>query len=191
MPNYLMVNVQIPVEIIKSGKFTLLNKYTKIEISDIKSLPSEGEELLNEKITEYLAIKREKEESEMRETQARIEEIRREQMEKERIHKEEFDKYKRDKEELERMKLAELENIKKEKEEFEKYKKEQIVKWQKEELEKNIIEEELEKEDKQKYMKIDKNDIKMRKHSNVVSFKNLGRKTTSTYTRKVYDQTLS
>jgi putative protein kinase ArgK-like GTPase of G3E family len=51
------------------------------------------------------------------------------------------------------------------------------------------LEKEKEKElEKEKYLKINKNDMKMRKHSNVVSFKNLGRKTASIYTRKSYDQ---
>ena len=155
-----MANVRIPVEIGRSGKFTLMNKYTKIEITDLDFLPPEGEESLNDKITEYLALKREKEESEIRE--------------KERIQKEEFDNYKRDKEDLAKMKLAELEKIRKEKEEFEKYKVEQMEAIQK-------------KETEEKFLKISKNDIKMRKHTGVVSFKNLkGSGGSGSYTRKVY-----
>lgn len=162
-----MANVRIPVEIGRSGKFTLMNKYTKIEITDLDFLPPEGEESLNDKITEYLALKREKEESEMREAQAKIDEIRRQQMENERIQKEEFENYKRDKEEFEKMKLAELEKIKKEKEDFKKYKVEQI-------------------ETEEKFLKISKNDIKMRKHTGVVSFKNLKGFGSGSYTRKAY-----
>ena len=160
MPNYIMANVRIPVEIGRSGKFTLMNKYTKIEITDLEFLPPEGEESLNDKITEYLSLKKEKEESEIRE--------------KERIQKEEFDNYKRDKEDLAKMKLAELEKIRKEKEEFEKYKVEQMEAIQK-------------KETEEKFLKISKNDIKMRKHTGVVSFKNLkGSGGSGSYTRKVY-----
>ena len=160
MPNYIMANVRIPVEIGRSGKFTLMNKYTKIEITDLEFLPPEGEESLNDKITGYLSLKKEKEESEIRE--------------KERIQKEEFDNYKRDKEDLAKMKLAELEKIRKEKEEFEKYKVEQMEAIQK-------------KETEEKFLKISKNDIKMRKHTGVVSFKNLkGSGGSGSYTRKVY-----
>ena len=160
MSKYIIANVRIPVEISNSGKFTLMNKYTKIEISELGSLPPEGEDTLNNKITEYLALKREKEEKDMREN--------------ERIQKEEFEKYKREKEDLEKMRLAELEKIRKEKEEFEKYKNEQM-------------EAMLKKETEEKFLKISKNDMKMRKHTSVVSFKNLkGSKTAGSYTRKVY-----
>ncbi len=161
-----MANVRIPVEISNSGKFTLMNKYTKIEISELESLPPEGEDTLNNKITEYLTLKKEKEELEMRETQARI-------LENERIQKDEFEKYKREKAELEKMKLAELEKIRKEKEDFEKYKIEQM-------------EAMLKKETEEKFLKISKNDMKMRKHTSIVSFKNLGPKTAGSYTRKAY-----
>jgi hypothetical protein len=166
MSKYIMANVRIPVEISNSGKFTLMNKYTKIEISELESLPQEGEDTLNNKITEYLALKKEKEEMDMREAQARI-------LENEKIQKEEFEKYKREKEDLEKMKLAELEKIRKEKEDFEKYKIEQM-------------EAMLKKETEEKFLKISKNDMKMRKHTSVVSFKNLGPKTAGSYTRKAY-----
>ena len=166
MPNYIIANVRIPVEIGNSGKFTLLNKYTKIEISELESLPSEGEDTLNNKITEYLTLKKEKAEIEIRERQARI-------METERIQKADFENYKREKENLEKMKLEELEKIRKEKADFEKYKIEQM-------------ESILKKETEEKFLKISKNDIKMRKHTSVVSFKNLGLKTAGSYTRKVY-----
>lgn len=164
-----MANVKIPVEMSNTGKFTLMNKYTKIEISELESLPPEGEETLNNKITEYLTLKKEKEELEMRETQARI-------LENERIQKEEFEKYKREKEDLEKMRLEELEKIRKEKEDFEKYKIEQMEAIQK-------------KETEEKFLKISKNDMKMRKHTNVVSFKNLKGKTekSGSYTRKAYE----
>lgn len=165
-----MANVRIPVEISNTGKFTLINKYTKIEISELESLPPEGEETLNNKITEYLTLKKEKEEFEMRETQAKI-------LETERIQKEEFEKYKREKEDLEKMKLAELEKIRKEKEDFEKYKIEQMEAIQK-------------KETEEKFLKISKNDMKMRKHTSVVSFKNLkgsGGSGSGSYTRKAYE----
>jgi hypothetical protein len=169
MPKYIMANVQIPVEISNSGKFTLLNKYTKIEISELESLPPEGEDTLNNKITEYLTLKKEKEELEMRETQARI-------LENDRIQKEEFEKYKREKEDLDKMRLAELEKIRKEKEDFEKYKIEQMEAIQK-------------KETEEKFLKISKNDMKMRKHTNVISFKNLKSKNdkSGSYTRKAYE----
>ena len=168
-----MANVRIPVEIGNTGKFTLLNKYTKIEISELESLPPEGEDTLNNKITEYLTAKKEKAEIEIRETQARI-------IETERIQKEDFENYKREKENLEKMKLEELEKIRKEKEDFEKYKIEQMEAIQK-------------KETEEKFLKISKNDIKMRKHTSVVSFKNLKGKPAGSYTRKVYvqDQSLS
>ena len=165
-----MANVRIPVEISNTGKFTLLNKYTKIEISKLESLPPEGEDTLNNKITEYLTLKKEKEELEMKEAQAKI-------LETERIQKEEFEKYKREKEDLEKMKLAELEKIRKEKEEFEKYKIEQMEAIQK-------------KETEEKFLKISKNDMKMRKHTSVVSFKNLkgsGGSGSGSYTRKAYE----
>jgi hypothetical protein len=172
MPKYIMANVRIPVEISNSGKFTLINKYTKIEISELESLPPEGEDTLNNKITEYLTAKKEKEELE-------LDRIRRQQIENERIQKEEFEKYKREKEDLEKMKLAELEKIRKEKEDFEKYKIEHM-------------EAMLKKETDEKFLKISKNDMKMRKHTNVVSFKNLkgsgGTLGSRSYTRKSYDQ---
>lgn len=173
MPKYIMANVRIPVEISNSGKFTLLNKYTKIEISELESLPPEGEDTLNNKITEYLTLKREKEELE-------LDKIRRQQMENDRIQKEEFENYKKEKENLAKTRLVELEKIRKEKEDFEKYKIEQMEAIQK-------------KETDEKFLKISKNDIKMRKHTSVVSFKNLGPKTAGSYTRKVYvqDQSLS
>jgi hypothetical protein len=173
MPKYIMANVQIPVEIGRSGKFTLMNKYTKIEITDLEFLPPEGEESLNDKIAEYLALKREKEELEMREAQKKIDEIRQQQMENERIQKEEFENYKREKDNLEKMKLEELNKIKKEKEDFEKYKVEQIEAMRKTETE-------------EKFLKINKNDIKMRKHTSVVSFKNLKGSGSGSYTRKTY-----
>ena len=164
-----MANVRIPVEISNSGKFTLLNKYTKIEISELESLPPEGEDTLNNKITEYLTLKREKEELE-------LDKIRRQQMENDRIQKEEFENYKREKENLAKTRLVELEKIRKEKEDFEKYKIEQMEAIQK-------------KETDEKFLKISKNDIKMRKHTSVVSFKNLkGSGGSGSYTRKSYDQ---
>lgn len=164
-----MANVRIPVEISNSGKFTLLNKYTKIEISELESLPPEGEDTLNNKITEYLTLKREKEELE-------LDKIRRQQMENDRIQKEEFENYKREKENLAKTRLVELEKIRKEKEDFEKYKIEQMEAIQK-------------KETDEKFLKISKNDIKMRKHTSVVSFKNLkgsGGSGSGSYTRKAY-----
>ena len=138
-----MANLKIPVEINESGRFVLLNKYTKTDVYSIDSLPSEGEENLHEKITNFLKKFREEEKMNL------------------------------EKEELERKEKEELEN--KEKKELERKEKEELERKEKEELE--------------KHLKINKNDIKMRKHTSVVSFKNLGRKTTGSgsYTRKSYD----
>jgi hypothetical protein len=74
------------------------------------------------------------------------------------------------------MRLAELEKIRKEKEDFEKYKVEQMEAIQK-------------KETEEKFLKISKNDMKMRKHTNVISFKNLKSKNdkSGSYTRKAYE----
>ena len=134
-----MANLKIPVEINESGRFVLLNKYTKTDVYSIDSLPPEGEENLHEKITTFL---------------------KNHNLEKDDLEKEEKDR---------------LEKEEKEKDRLEKEEKDRLEK------------EEKEKE-KEKYLKINKNNIKMRKHTSVVSFKNLKGSRSGSYTRKTYDQ---
>ena len=145
MPKYIMANLKIPVEINESGRFVLLNKYTKTDVYGIDFLPPEGEENLHDKISAFLKKLREEE-----------------------------------KMNLEKLKLEEKED----KEEEDKEKLERKEEEDKEKLERK----EEEKENNEKYLKINKNNIKMRKHNNVMSFKNIKKSGSGTYTRKSYDQ---
>ena len=68
-----------------------------------------------------------------------------------------------------------LKNHNLEKDDLEKEEKDRLEKEEKDRLEKE-----------EKYLKINKNDIKMRKHTSVVSFKNVKGTRSGSYTRKTY-----
>ena len=148
-----MANLKIPVEINESGRFVLLNKYTKTDVYSIDLLPPEGEENLHEKITTFLKSHN-LEKYDLKILEEKEEKDRLEKEEKDRLEKEEKDR-------LERLEKDRLEKEEKDR---------------------------LEKEEMDKYLKINKNDIKMRKHTSVVSFKNLKGSRSGSYTRKTYDQ---
>jgi len=156
MPKYIMANLKIPVEINESGRFVLLNKYTKTDVYGIDFLPPEGEENLHDKISAFLKKLREEE-------KMNLEKLKLEEKE---------DKEEEDKEKLERKEEEDKEKLERKEEE------------DKEKLERK----EEEKENNEKYLKINKNNIKMRKHNNVMSFKNIKKSGSGTYTRKSYDQ---
>jgi hypothetical protein len=167
MPKYIMANLKIPVEINESGRFVLLNKYTKTDVYGIDFLPPEGEENLHDKISAFLKKLREEE-------KMNLEKLKLEEKE---------DKEEEDKEKLERKEEEDKEKLER-KEEEDKEKLERKEEEDKEKLERK----EEEKENNEKYLKINKNNIKMRKHNNVMSFKNIKKSGSGTYTRKSYDQ---
>lgn len=174
MKRYVLANIKIPVVINENGLFDMLNEYTQTEITSLNELPEiEGEDNLYKKIMEFLENKKDDLEEPVQKIKI-----------KDCI--EEEDEEEEDEEEIEE------ENEKEGSEENEEEGSEENEKEGSEETEKEGSEEgseEMCKSTMEQVMTICKNNIKMRKHSNNMTFKNIKncKKGVKSYTRKTYE----
>ena len=174
MKRYVLANIKIPVVINENGLFDMLNEYTQTEITSLNELPAiEGEDNLYKKIMEFLENKKDDLEEPVQKIKI-----------KDCI--EEEDEEEEDEEEIEE------ENEKEGSEENEEEGSEENEKEGSEETEKEGSEEGSEKmcnSTMEQVMTICKNNIKMRKHSNNMTFKNIKncKKGVKSYTRKTYE----
>jgi flagellar biosynthesis/type III secretory pathway protein FliH len=161
MKRYVLANIKIPVVINENGLFDMLNEYTQTEITSLNELPEiEGEDNLYKKIIEFLENKKDDLEEPVQKIKI-----------KDCIEEE-------DEEEIE--------------EENEEEGSEENEEEGSEENEKEGSEEGSEKmcnSTMEQVMTICKNNIKMRKHSNNMTFKNIKncKKGVKSYTRKTYE----
>ena len=162
MKRYVLANIKIPVVINENGLFDMLNEYTQTEITSLNELPAiEGEDNLYKKIIEFLENKKD----DLEEPVQKI-------------------KIKDCIEEIEEDEETEKEGSEEGSEETEKESSEEGS----EETEKEGSEE-ICKSTMEQVMTICKNNIKMRKHSNNMTFKNIKncKKGVKYYTRKTYE----
>jgi ribosomal protein L12E/L44/L45/RPP1/RPP2 len=160
MKRYVMANIKIPVVINENGLFDMLNEYTQTEITSLNELPAiEGEDNLYKKIIEFLENKKDDLE-----------------------------------EPVQKIKIKDcIEEMEKEtSEETEKESSKETEKESSEETEKESSEERSEEmcnSTMEQILTICKNNIKMRKHSNNMTFKNIKncKKGVKSYTRKTYE----
>ena len=172
MKRYVLANIKIPVVINENGLFDMLNEYTQTEITSLNELPAiEGEDNLYKKIIEFLENKKDDLEEPVQKIKIKdcIEEIEEDEEEEE------------DEEDEEEMEKEGSEETEKESSEE-----------SSEETEKEGSEEgseEMCKSTMEQVMTICKNNIKMRKHSNNMTFKNIKncKKGVKSYTRKTYE----
>ena len=162
MKRYVLANIKIPVVINENGLFDMLNEYTQTEITSLNELPAiEGEDNLYKKIIEFLENKKD----DLEEPVQKI-------------------KIKDCIEEIEEDEETEKEGSEEGSEETEKESSEEGS----EETEKESSEE-ICNSTMEQVMTICKNNIKMRKHSNNMTFKNIKncKKGVKSYTRKTYE----
>jgi hypothetical protein len=163
MKRYVLANIKIPVVINENGLFDMLNEYTQTEITSLNELPAiEGEDNLYKKIIEFLENKKDDLE-----------------------------------EPVQKIKIKDcIEEMEEDEEEEEKESSEESSEEGSEENEKEGSEESYEESSKEicnstmeQVMTICKNNIKMRKHSNNMTFKNIKncKKGVKSYTRKTYE----
>ena len=175
MKRYVLANIKIPVVINENGLFDMLNEYTQTEITSLNELPAiEGEDNLYKKIIEFLENKKDDLEEPVQKIKIKdcIEEIEEDEEEEEEEEEDEEDEE------------AEKEGSEESSEEgSEKTEKEGSGEMEKEGSE------EMCKSTMEQVMTICKNNIKMRKHSNNMTFKNIKncKKGVKSYTRKTYE----
>ena len=159
-----MANIKIPIVINENGMFDMLNEYTQTEITALNELPSiEEEDDLYKKIMEFLQRK----ESENNLEEEPVEKIKI----KDNIEEEEDAETSEERSE-ERSEETEEERSEERSEETEEERSEERS-------------EEATKELKEQILTICTNNIKMRKHCDNMTFKNL-KKGAKWYTRKTY-----
>ncbi len=186
MKKYVLANIKIPVVINENGLFDMLNEYTQTEITSLNELPAiEGEDNLYKKIIEFLENKKDDLEEPIQKIKIKdcIEEMEKESSEEnsEETEKENFEETS---EELE--KENSKENSEETSEELEKETSEETEKERSEEN--SEAKEEMCNSTMEQVLTICKNNIKMRKHSNNMTFKNIKncKKGVKSYTRKTY-----
>jgi hypothetical protein len=168
MKRYVMANIKIPVVINENGLFDMLNEYTQTEITSLNELPAiEGEDNLYKKIIEFLENKKDDLEEPVQKIKIKdcIEEMEKETSE-------------------ETEKESSKETEKESSEETEKESSEETEKESSEERSEEMCNSTMEQ-----ILTICKNNIKMRKHSNNMTFKNIKncKKGVKSYTRKTYE----
>ena len=173
-----MANIKIPVVINENGLFDMLNEYTQTEITSLNELPAiEGEDNLYKKIMEFLENKKDDLEEPVQKIKIKdcIEEIEEDEEGSEEMEKESSE---------ESSEEAEKKSSEESSEEAEKKSYEESS----EEAEKEGSEE-ICNSTMEQVMTICKNNIKMRKHSNNMTFKNIKncKKGVKSYTRKTYE----
>ena len=163
MKKYVLANIKIPVVINENGLFDMLNEYTQTEITSLNELPAiEGEDNLYKKIIEFLENKKDDLEEPIQKIKIKdcIEE-------------------------------TEKETSEETSEETEKEISEETSEETSEELEeeRSQAKEEMCNSTMEQVLTICKNNIKMRKHSNNMTFKNIQnyKKGVKSYTRKTYE----
>lgn len=179
MKRYVLANIKIPVVINENGLFDMLNEYTQTEITSLNELPAiEGEDNLYKKIIEFLENKKDDLEEPVQKIKIKdcIEEIEEDEEEEEEEEEDEEDEE------------AEKEGSEEGSEESSEESSEETEKESSEETEKEGSEE-ICKSTMEQVMTICKNNIKMRKHSNNMTFKNIKncKKGVKSYTRKTYE----
>ena len=155
-----MANIKIPVVINENGLFDMLNEYTQTEITSLNELPAiEGEDNLYKKIMEFLENKKDNLE-----------------------------------EPVQKIKIKDCieETSEESSQESSQESSEETSEESSEELEKERSEERSEEmcnSTMEQVLTICKNNIKMRKHSNNMTFKNIKncKKGVKSYTRKTYE----
>jgi len=160
MKRYVMANIKIPVVINENGLFDMLNEYTQTEITSLNELPAiEGEDNLYKKIMEFLENKKDNLE-----------------------------------EPVQKIKIKDCieETSEESSQESSQESSEETSEESSEELEKERSEERSEEmcnSTMEQVLTICKNNIKMRKHSNNMTFKNIKncKKGVKSYTRKTYE----
>jgi hypothetical protein len=178
MKRYVLANIKIPVVINENGLFDMLNEYTQTEITSLNELPAiEGEDNLYKKIIEFLENKKDDLEEPVQKIKIKdcIEEIEEDEEGSEEMEKESSE---------ESSEEAEKKSSEESSEEAEKKSSEESS----EEAEKEGSEE-ICNSTMEQVMTICKNNIKMRKHSNNMTFKNIKncKKGVKSYTRKTYE----
>jgi hypothetical protein len=163
MKKYVMANIKIPVIINENGLFDMLNEYTQTEITSLNELPAiEGEDNLYKKIMEFLENKKDDLEEPIQKIKIKdcIEES------SEETSEETSEKTSEETSEETSEKTSEETSEK--------------TSQTKEEMCNSTMEQVL---------TICKNNIKMRKHSNNMTFKNIKncKKGVKSYTRKTYE----
>jgi hypothetical protein len=159
MKQYVLANIKIPIIVNEDGLFDMLNEYTQTEITSLNQLPTiEEEDNLYKKIMEFLS----KKDDDLEEEPVRKIKIR---------------------DDIEETTKEGLEDDNEEEEEEEEKTSEKTSEGSDSCF---ATKEETTKETVEQVLTICKNNIKMRKHSDNMTFKNI-KKGAKSYTRKMYE----